>query len=232
MNKEKFIEEISKLGINYDDEKLAQLEKYYDLLINWNEKINLTAITVKEDVYLKHFYDSLTLVKAINLEKEETFCDLGTGAGFPGIVIKIFYPHLKMTLVDALNKRINFLSIVVKELDLKDVELIHARAEDFGKTNREIFDVVTARAVASLNILLEYSMPLLKINKHFIAMKGKETTEQSEKALETLGGKITGNIEFLLPIEKSARTLIRVKKIKATPLKFPRKYQEIKNKTL
>ena len=136
MNLDQFKCEVEKLGIDVDDIKLNLLEKYYELLINWNEKINLTAITEKKDVYLKHFYDSLTICKVIDLDSEDNFCDIGTGAGFPGIVIKIFFPHLKMVLVDSLNKRIKFLSVVCEELDLNDVVLVHGRAEEFAKESK------------------------------------------------------------------------------------------------
>ena len=137
MNIDEFKTEVKKLGIEVTDEEISKLEKYADLLKEWNEKINLTAITEKEQVFLKHFYDSLTLVKIINLDKVDNLCDLGTGAGFPGLVLKIFFPQLKLTLVDALNKRINFLDVVVKELSLENVTLVHARAEEYGRNHRE-----------------------------------------------------------------------------------------------
>ena len=172
MNKDKFISEVTNLGIEITDKKLEQLEKYYELLIEYNKVMNLTGITEKEDVYLKHFYDSLTISKIIDLNKEESLCDLGSGAGFPGIVIKIFYPKLKIVLVDSLNKRINFLNIVIKELGLQSIEAIHTRIEEYAKENKEKFDVVTARAVAPLNILLELGVNLVKVGKHFVAMKG------------------------------------------------------------
>lgn len=232
MNREEFINEVLKLGIQVTDEKLDKLENYYKYLIEWNEKINLTAITDKEDVYLKHFYDSLTIARVIDLNTISSFCDIGTGAGFPGLVIKIFYPHIKLTLVDALNKRINFLGIIVKELDLSDVSLVHSRAEDYSKVNRDMFDVVSARAVASLNILLEYSMPLVKMNKYFIAMKGNECLNDSENALDIMGGKIINCDEFYLPFEASKRTIIKIQKIKETSNKYPRRYSEIKKKPL
>lgn len=232
MNKEQFIKSIEDLGIENGLEKLPLLETYYDLLVEWNEKINLTAITEREEVYLKHFYDSLTLVKVVNLKEIESFCDIGTGAGFPGIVIKMFYPHIKLTLVDALNKRINFLDIVVKTLKLENVTLVHARAEEYALKNREKFDIVTARAVAPLNILLEYSLPLVKVNKYFIAMKGNEDVTQSKNSLEILKGKIVKKCEFLLPIENSQRTIIEIKKTAITPKKYPRRYAEIKKRPL
>ena len=158
-----FIEELSKIGIELDELKLANLERYFELLVEWNEKMNLTGITKKEDVYLKHFYDSLTLFKAIDLNKVETLCDIGTGAGFPGLVIKIAFPNIKVTLVDSLNKRINFLNEVIKELNLENIETISTRVEEYGVKNREIYDVVVARAVASLPVLLEYFISLLLI---------------------------------------------------------------------
>ena len=227
MNKEEFIQNVKNIGIDIDDKKMEMLEKYYDLLIGWNEKINLTTITKKEDVYLKHFYDSLTIVKVIDLNKENTFCDIGSGAGFPGLVIKIFFPHLKITLIDSLNKRINFLNEVIKELNLDNIEAIHARAEEYALSNREKFDVVTARAVSSISTLLEFSMPLLKLDKYFIAMRGQDESGY-EKALDILGGKVIKKEEFNLPFEQSKRTLIKVEKIRKTNLKYPRKFSEIK----
>ena len=147
------------------------MEEYYNLLVEWNEKINLTRITLKDDVYLKHFYDSATIVKVIDLNKINNFCDFGTGAGFPGIVIKILFPSLNVTLVDSLNKRINFLNIVIEKLKLEKIVAIHSRIEDFARTHREKFDLVTARAVASLPVLLEYATGIIKKDKYFIAMK-------------------------------------------------------------
>ena len=231
MNKEEFVKNVLELGIEVDDDKLDKLNKYYDLLIEWNEKINLTAITLKEEVYLKHFYDSLTLVKVIDLNNEKTFCDVGSGAGFPGIVIKIFYPYLKVTLIDALNKRINFLNLIIDKLGLEDIVCIHSRAEEYAKENRGIFDVVAARAVASLNVLAEYCLPLVKKNKYFIAMKGNDEGNYF-KALDLLKGKVWKKEEFLLPIEESKRTLIVIKKEESTPIKFPRKFSDIKKKPL
>ena len=139
MTQNDFIKKVNELGLEVTDEKLDKLNKYYELLVSFNEKINLTAITLKEEVYLKHFYDSLTLVKIIDFNKYNTFCDIGTGAGFPGIVIKIFFPHLKVTLIDALNKRIDFLNVVISELQLKEIETIHSRIEDFAKNNKEVY---------------------------------------------------------------------------------------------
>ncbi len=232
MDKELFLLETSKLNVNLTDEMLDKLEKYYELLIEWNGKINLTAITDKKEVYLKHFYDSLTLCKVIDLNEVDTLCDIGTGAGFPGIVLKICFPHLKLTLVDALNKRINFLKLVCEELGLKNVECIHARAEEYALKNREKFDVVTARAVAALRVLLEYSIPLVKNSKYFIALKGTEDINESKNALKVLNSKIVQKEKFLLPIENSNRTIIKVQKLGNTSGKYPRRFSEIKKKPL
>ena len=232
MNIDEFKLEVSKLGINVTSLELDKLEKYYNLLIEWNEKINLTAITDIKDVYLKHFYDSLTLVKVIDLENVSSLCDLGTGAGFPGIILKIFFPNLKLTLVDSLNKRIKFLEVLVNELSLENVILIHGRAEEYGKKNRECFDVVTARALSSFPILLEYSASLLKKGGHLIAMRGLNDSKDGKNAMKILNLKINNVIEFELPIEKSKRTLIDVVKLDKTSLKYPRRYAEIKKKSL
>ena len=226
MNQDKFILELSKLNINITPLQLQQLERYYELLIEYNKVMNLTGITLKEDVYLKHFYDSLTITKVIDLNKYSTLCDVGTGAGFPGLVIKILYPHLKVTLLDSLNKRLNFLNIVIKELNLKDIETIHTRVEEYNKK----FDITVARAVAPLNILLEYCIPITKVNGYFIAMKGKN--EEASNALLKLNSEIIETKSFLLPIENSNRTIIKIKKIKETDKKYPRKYSEIKKNPL
>ena len=199
MNKELFIEELSKLNVTLSKKQLEQLDKYYELLIEWNEKINLTRITEYEDVYLKHFYDSLTIAKVVDLSIKETLCDVGTGAGFPGVVLKIVYPNLKITLVDSLQKRVNYLNEIVKELSLEDIHAIHSRGEDF----KETFDVVTARAVANIEKLVTYTMHLVNKNGIFVAMKGnidEELTSQIEQIEK-----------FLLPIENSNRSLIVIK---------------------
>lgn len=226
MNQNKFIEELKKLNISINELQFKQLERYYELLVEYNKVMNLTGITIKEEVYLKHFYDSLTIAKVIDLNQYNTLCDVGTGAGFPGLVIKIIYPNLKVTLLDSLNKRLNFLNIVIKELNLKDIETIHIRAEEY----KNQFDIVVARAVAPLNILLEYCIPITKVNGYFIAMKGKN--EEANNALKELSSEIIETNSFLLPIEKSNRTIIKIKKIKETNKKFPRKYSEIKKNPL
>lgn len=232
MNLDEFKVEVEKLGIKVTEEEISKLEKYALLLKEWNEKINLTAITEKEQVFLKHFYDSLTLVKIIDLTKVDSLCDLGTGAGFPGVVLKIFFPNLKLTLVDALNKRINFLDIVVRKLNLENVTLVHSRAEEYGREYRECFDVVTARALSSFPILLEYSASLLKVHGHLIAMRGLDDSFDGINALKVLNLKINNILEFKLPFEESNRTLVDVVKVDKTPQKYPRRYAEIKKKTL
>ena len=176
MNKEEFINEVSNIGIDLTDKQLEQLEKYYQQLIVENKKYNLTSIIEKEDVYLKHFYDSLTITKIIKLNNQ-SLCDIGTGAGFPGLVLKIIYPNLKVTLLDATEKKCNFLKLVIKELNLKDIEVINERAEIYSKKIREKYDIVTSRAVAPLKHLLEYSIPLVKVNGYYIAMKSDISKE-------------------------------------------------------
>lgn len=234
MTEKEFIEYLKGLNIEINQKQLEQFAKYYQLLVEWNEKINLTAITEKKQVYLKHFYDSATITYLIDLNNVESLCDIGTGAGFPGIALKILYPHLNITLIDSLDKRIKFLETVIKELNLTKIEAIHARAEEYAKKNREKYDIVTARAVAPLNILLEYCLPLVKKEKYFISMKGNISQEilESEKSLNLLFGVVSDTRTFLLPIENSQRTLLKIKKIKETPIKYPRKNSEIKKRPL
>ena len=233
MNQDRFIEEVKNLGIEITQKKLDQLEKYYMLLVEYNKIMNLTGITEKKDVYLKHFYDSLTISKIINLNNEDSLCDLGSGAGFPGIVLKIFYPNLNVVLIDSLSKRISFLNKIIEELELKNIITINTRIEEFAKENPEKYDVVTARAVAPLNILLEIGINLVKVGKYFIAMKGNiESEPPFENAITILNCSIDSIIKFKLPIENSNRSLIKLIKIYSTPELFPRKYNEIKKKPL
>lgn len=233
MNQNKFIEEVEKLNIDITDVKLQQLEKYYELLIEYNKVMNLTGITEKKEVYLKHFYDSLTISKIIDLNKEQNLCDLGSGAGFPGIVLKIFYPNLRIVLIDSLNKRIKFLNKVIESLELKNIEAVHTRIEEYSKKNTEKFDVVTARAVAPLNILLELGISSVKVGKYFVAMKGNIKNEPSySSSLIKLNCVQNNIIEFELPVENSKRSLIKIVKQKPTPKLFPRKYNDIKKKPL
>ena len=209
MTKEQFIEEVEKLGIKLTEEQLILLNKFYILLIEWNKKINLTRITEQEEVYLKHFYDSLTISKVIDLSKVDTLCDVGTGAGFPGIVLKIVYPNLKITLVDSLNKRVVYLNEIIKELNLENIKAIHTRGEDL----KEKFDIVTARAVANIEKLLKYTMHLVEQNGKFIAMKGNIQEELTKEVkIKILSKyKIERIEQFDLPIENSKRSLLVIK---------------------
>ncbi len=233
MNIDEFLNELEKININLDQEKLDKLSKYYELLVEYNKVMNLTGITEKKEVYLKHFYDSLTIVKVINLNNYESLCDIGTGAGFPGIVLKIVFPNLKITLVDSLQKRVNFLNIVIRELELENIEAIHGRIEEFSLNNRNKFDITTSRAVAHTSILLEYAIPLTKVNGYFIPLKANMDCElkESENAIKKLNVKLIKKEIFELPIEKSTRTILVFKKEKDNLL-YPRKYSEIKKHRL
>ncbi|MBQ8131280.1 MAG: 16S rRNA (guanine(527)-N(7))-methyltransferase RsmG [Bacilli bacterium] len=206
MNKELFIEELKKIGITPTVDQLNKLEKFYELLIDWNEKINLTRITSKEDVYLKHFYDSLTITKVVDLSKVNTLCDIGTGAGFPGVVLKIMYPNLKITLVDALQKRVNYLNEIIKDLELDNIEAIHVRGEDL----KEKYDIVTSRAVANIEKLVTYTMHLVGKDGIMVAMKGNIEEELTKEVQQKLEKKyvIKEINKFLLPIEDSNRSLV------------------------
>ena len=200
MNKEEFIKAVEQLKVDLTEEKLEKLNKFYNLLIEWNKKINLTRIEEEEEVYLKHFYDSLTIAKVVDLSEIKTLCDIGTGAGFPGIVLKIFYPNLKITLIDSLQKRVNYLNEIIKDLGLDNIEAIHVRGEDY----KGQYDVVTSRAVANIEKLLGYTMHLVSPTGIFVAMKGdieKELTLDVKKKIE----------KFLLPKENSNRSLVVIK---------------------
>ena len=228
MNDKEFKEELSKLGIVLTRTQENQLEMYYNLLIEWNNKMNLTGITERNSVYLKHFYDCITLIKAIDLTKNLKIVDVGTGAGFPGLVLKIVFPNLDVVLVDALNKRINFLNHVIESLKLENIEAIHDRIENYAKNNLEVFDLVTCRAVAKLNIISELCLPLAKINGYFIPMKATIEDEISDtKYLEVLKSKVESVITFNLPIENSVRNLIVIKKYGSIDKKYPRHYDKI-----
>ncbi|EST89145.1 16S rRNA (guanine(527)-N(7))-methyltransferase RsmG [Vagococcus lutrae] len=230
MKPEQFRELLAEKGVVLTDQQMAQYRIYFDYLVEWNAKINLTAITDQEGVYLKHFYDSLTLSFIQEFDNEAYhLCDVGSGAGFPSIPLKIAFPHLKITIVDSLNKRIKFLSELVEALDLSDVTLCHSRAEDFGqnKAYREQFDFVTARAVARLNVLSELCLPLVKKDGYFLAMKAAKSEEElseAQKAIAVLGGKFIRETTTTLPSsEEDKRSLIVIQKKKETPKKYPRK---------
>ncbi|MDZ5471653.1 16S rRNA (guanine(527)-N(7))-methyltransferase RsmG [Bacillus sp. 31A1R] len=228
MNTEQFASMLEEKGIVLTAKQLEQYETYYKTLVEWNEKMNLTAITDKPEVYLKHFYDSISASFYFNFNNPIHLCDVGAGAGFPSIPIKIAFPHLHITIVDSLNKRIHFLDNLAKELQLENVRFIHDRAETFGqnKEHRETYDVVTARAVARMSVLSELCMPLVKVGGNFIAMKAAHANEEldsAKKAVTVLGGRIENIFSFTLPIEESERNIILVKKEKPTPKKYPRK---------
>lgn len=210
MSQKEFIKAVEELGIELTNKQLTQLEKFYTLLIEWNEKINLTRITNKEDVYLKHFYDSLTITRVIDLTKINTLCDVGTGAGFPGIVLKICFPNLNITLVDSLNKRVNYLNDIIEKLSLKDIKAIHARGEEF----KGEFDIVTARAVANTEKLLKYTMHLVNKQGLLIAMKGNVDTELTPKLITKINKlyKLITIDKFTLPVENSHRSLVVIGK--------------------
>lgn len=216
------------IGVELNDTQIGQFLKYYEILVEWNSFMNLTGITEYEEVIQKHFVDSLALCKAINVNEAESLIDIGTGAGFPGIPLKIAYPHLQVTLLDSLQKRIKFLNEVLSQLGLNGVETIHGRAEDFAKPSmkRESYDLCVSRAVANLASLSEYCLPYVKVGGYFIPYKSgkiEEEMESSKKAVFLLGGKIEEEVKFMLPESDISRSLIKIKKISATPKKYPRK---------
>ena len=206
MTKDQFIAALKELNITLSPEQQQKLDQFYHLLVEWNKKINLTRITSEEDVYLKHFYDSLTIVKVVDLNKVHTLCDVGTGAGFPGIVLKIVFPHLKITLIDSLQKRVNYLNSIIKDLSLNEIEAIHSRGEDY----HEKFDVVTARAVANSEKLLTYTMHIVNNQGVLVAMKANITEELNPDVQQKINRKYTiKKIEqFSLPYENSIRSLV------------------------
>lgn len=229
MTPEEFKHSLKEHRIELNDEQMARYELYFKRLVEWNEKINLTAITEKEDVYLKHFYDSLTLAFERDMTRDGlSLCDVGSGAGFPSIPLKIAFPNMEISIVDSLNKRINFLRELTNELGLEQVNLYHSRAEDFGQNKefRETFDLVTARAVARLNVLAELCLPLVKKDGQFLAMKAAKSEEElveAKKAIASLGGKVVSEHEVSLPITGDERFIIEIDKKKVTPNKYPRK---------
>lgn len=215
-------------GIDLSTNQLQQFETYYEELVSWNEKMNLTGITERGQVYIKHFYDSVSLSFYVNMSEIVKMADIGSGAGFPGIPLKICFPHLKLTIIDSLNKRIGFLQNVVDKLGLTDVELLHGRAEDMARKNhlRDSFDLVTARAVARMAVLNEFCLPFAKTGGVFAAMKGsdpKEEIAESVRSMNELKGKLQDTYHFSLPMENSDRHIILVSKIGNTPKKYPRK---------
>lgn len=223
-----FIQDLKELGVSLTDKQIEQFLIYYELLTEWNSFMNLTAITEYEDVLKKHFVDSVSLIQAVDVRKKLTLIDVGTGAGFPGLALKIAYPEFKVTLLDSLQKRIQFLDAVIEKLGLEGIETIHGRAEDFAKPQklRESFDLCVSRAVANLSTLSEYCLPFVKVGGYFIPYKSEKIAqekEEAEKALELLGGKFERQVEFMLPSSDIYRNLFVIKKVKETPKKFPRK---------
>ena len=234
MNKELFINEVEKLGIEVNFEKLEKLDLFYKLLIDWNEKINLTTIVEEEDVYLKHFYDSLTLFRDVNLNKKIKICDVGSGAGFPGIVLKIFFPNIDITLVDSLNKRVVYLNDIIDKLGLTNIIAIHSRMEDFSKNHEEEFDYITARAVASLPILCEICVKALKVGGSLVFMKAncEEEVKEIKLKINNLGLKLNSVDKFVLPVENSNRAIVKIDKYSKTNIIYPRTIDKIKKNPL
>lgn len=229
-----FKELLEKLDIKVTDDILNKFKVYYETLVRVNEVMNLTAITEEEEVYIKHFYDSLLLSKTYDFNQSISLLDVGSGAGFPSIPLAICFPQVEVVIIDALEKRINFLNSLVKDLGLTNVVAIHKRAEDFAKEKRESFDIVTARAVARLNMLSELCLPLVKMNGYFIPLKGPDLKEEVEasKAINILGGKLDNIYNYKLPLDMGDRTIYRYLKVKNTPKKYPRSFKLIKEKPL
>ena len=228
MHKEILNKKMEEIGIQLSDMQTEQFLTYYDMLIERNKVMNLTAITEYDDVVEKHFVDSVSLIKALDEEKVKNVIDIGTGAGFPGIPLKIVFPHLKVTLLDSLNKRIKFLNDVIGALELENIETIHGRAEDFGKSEeyRECFDIATARAVAGLPALMEFCVPFVKVGGYFVCLKGPNANlelEESKKAMEVLGLEYIEKIDIKLPEIDLDHNILVFKKVKNTPSKYPRK---------
>ncbi len=233
MTKEEFIEALEKLNISVTIDKMNKLAIYYNFLNEYNKHTNVTRITEEKEVYLKHFYDSLTIIKAIDLTKASSLLDIGTGAGFPGMVIKIFYPDIKVTLLDSNNKKIKFLQELADKLNI-EVELVHDRVEDYAKANLNKFDVVTSRAVANLRVLCELSLPLVNFKGVFIAFKGNITNEleEAKDTIDIMHGKILRIITFLLYDYTNERNLIVIRKYAETTIKELRTYDKIVKKPL
>ena len=228
MNEVKFIQALAEKNIQLSEKQLQQFDRYFSLLVEWNQKINLTAITEHDEVYLKHFYDSLVPLWWVEIPEAAKVVDVGAGAGFPSIPIKIIRPDIQLTIIDSLNKRINFLNELVADLGLTGVKAVHARAEEAGQDQayRGQYDLATARAVASLNILVELCLPFVKKGGHFIALKGQDAHNElieAKRAITLLGGKFEAEFHETLPQEESYRAIIDIRKTLDTPNKYPRR---------
>ena len=229
--KQQLIEGAKVLNVELTDKQADQLMRYKELLVEWNEKMNLTAITEDMEVITKHFLDCLTVQSSIDLAQVKSLVDVGTGAGFPGLVLKIAFPNVHITLIDSLNKRLKFLQHVIDELGLTGIECVHGRAEDLGKNKayREQFEVCASRAVANLAVLSEYTLPFVKTGGYLIALKGQKLDEElaeGEKAITILGGTIDKLVDVVVPYTDLNHRIAKIKKVKETPKKYPRKAGE------
>lgn len=227
-NTAQFEKDLVSLGIALSEKQIEQFLAYYEMLVEWNQVMNLTAITEYDEVMKKHFVDSVSLIKAFDVTKSVSVIDVGTGAGFPGLALKIAYPNLEVTLLDSLNKRIQFLNAVIEKLGLTGITTVHGRAEDFAKAGklREKFDLCVSRAVANLSTLTEYCLPFVKVGGQFISYKSEKITEEfllAEKAIKILGGETKNQVAFSLPDSDIYRNLFIIEKVKETPKKYPRK---------
>ena len=230
MNIEEFIKACNELNISLDDKTLSNLNIYKEYLQEYNAHTNLTTITEDEDIYLKHFYDSLTIVKAIDLNSVNSLIDVGTGAGFPGMVLKIVFPHLNVTLIDSNNKKTTFLSNLKDKLGLDNLNIINERSEDYAHKHIDEYDVVTSRAVANLRVLTELCLPMVKVGGKFIPLKAtvEEEIKEANNIINTLNGKLSNTITFNLPKEESLRNILVIDKLNSNPKGYPRNYGKIK----